>query len=805
MTLLALFSMFLTNNKAKANHATGGELIYVHLGDSAYQFILKFYRDCKGPDAPQDFVLCIFNTCTNQQVTVPMPKWSGTLPPDNRANGSVVSPGCADVNTSCDQPAGNLPGYREWWYTCVVPALPFHCNYWRFGAVVNGGNALCCRNQTTNLVGTPSFYLETTFNSLYTWENSSPYYSVKPVPYVCLGQPFSFNNGALDVDGDSLWSSLMNPLQTANCSAAPSNTPMQALTPALNFTNNPFQTNNTFTLNGGNGQFSFTSGLIGAGVLSMKTREFRTKDTVPTYEIGFIMRDVQVQTISCSTIPPKLDTVSINNDSGVFINNIAYGCIGQTLEFCFMVTSTDTDAVLKLADNLSNIATMPGATITYTNQGTDTVIGCFSWLPTINDVGRHSFISLIKDSTCDPPGILFNYARTVDLEIFGPVVASPDTNVCLGEPAFLGVKGGGDYEWTVLSGTPNSLSNPNIANPVANPTAPTTYVVTSKLNNFCKNFTTDTVNIDVLTGPFIAGQKDDTTCPAQEVQLDLGLVKVPNANYTIDWTPTAGLSAANIENPVVNIKTSETYYVTISSNVNRCRTFDTVYIDVLSGMIVDNPDTAVCLGQAIDIRGTGDSRYIYTWESLVDQNAQYSNPGAVVTSIQPSDTGVDVSYVLTASYFKCLRDSILDVKITTEPNPTVTVNDDNTLCYGDTMQLNALVQPSSYGSYVYSWTPGAMLDFPDRKDPIFSAINEGVVTLDFVVTTPEAGCTATDQVVLEVYAADFLTVPNDTAICPGDTIALAMTIQPGAKFYWTPDFNISSISSENPRIWPVAD
>ena len=110
ITLIALFSTFLTSNTAKASHATGGELIYVHLGDSAYQFILKFYRDCRGPDAPTDFTLCVFNTCTNQQFTIPMPKWSGTLPPDNRANGSVISPGCANVNTLCDSPPGNLPG-----------------------------------------------------------------------------------------------------------------------------------------------------------------------------------------------------------------------------------------------------------------------------------------------------------------------------------------------------------------------------------------------------------------------------------------------------------------------------------------------------------------------------------------------------------------------------------------------------------------------------------------------------------------------------------------------------------------------
>ncbi len=73
-----------------------------------------------------------------------------------------------------------------------------------------------------------------------------------------------------------------------------------------------------------------------------------------------------------------------------------------------------------------------------------------------------------------------------------------------------------------------------------------------------------------------------------------------------------------------------------------------------------------------------------------------------------------------------------------------------------------------------------------------------------MVSTP-AGCSDSDEVELSVYPADFLFVPNDTAICPGDTISLAMTVKGSGNFYWLPDFNISSVSSMQPRIWPVAD
>ena len=48
-------------------------------------------------------------------------------------------------------------------------------------------------------------------------------------------------------------------------------------------------------------------------------------------------------------------------------------------------------------------------------------------------------------------------------------------------------------------------------------------------------------------------------------------------------------------------------------------------------------------------------------------------------------------------------------------------------------------------------------------------------------------------------------MPADTAICAGDTISLDMTTHPGTKFYWVPDYNISSVSAVQPLVWPVTD
>ena len=314
-SLLCLFFIGgFSSNRAYASHAAGGEIIYVHISDSTYQFFFKFYRDCTGISEPGTVSICFYNNCTNTAFNRTMTKWQGTLPPDNRANGSSVSPGCSAYPTKCETDTSKVPGYREWWYSWIE-TLPLKCNSWKFGVTISARNT-----PQTNIV--PNlFYVETIFHSGVSWDNSSPYYSVKPIPYVCENQPFSFNNGAQDADGDSLYSEMINPLQTATCGATNTLAQLQNLNPPITFPGNPLQTNNQFTLNGFNGQMNFTATLGGTATLTIRTKEFRKLSNGQRVEIGSIMRDVQVQVLPCSTVPPKLDTVKIGFN-GKFDNRL---------------------------------------------------------------------------------------------------------------------------------------------------------------------------------------------------------------------------------------------------------------------------------------------------------------------------------------------------------------------------------------------------------------------------------------------------------------------------------------------------
>lgn len=786
MVVFTVATFVAFNKEAKASHAAGGEIVYEWLGDSTYRFFFKFYRDCTGITQPATVSLCLYNSCTNTTFSKQMNPWTGTLPPYNQPNGSPVSAGCSQYTNKCQNPASSVPGYQEWWYSCIE-TLPVACNSWKFAVWISA------RNFSNNIAG-GNLYVETIFNSSFTWANSSPYFSIKPIPYVCVNQQYTYNNGAIDPNGDSLVSQIINPLVGSSCQNPATNINLTAQTPAISFPTNPLQTGtNNFSLNASTGQMSFTATQQGPSTLSIRTSEYRNNQF-----LGSIIRDVQVQVLPCSAVIPTIDTPSIVTTvtGGQWLNNQVNGCIDQKIEFCFDIKSQDTGGIIIVEDNVA--AAIPSATMTYTNQKTDSVRGCFSWTPGAADAGINNIILTMKDSTCRPPGILLVYAVTVPIYVWPTTKAVPDTSICSNEAAFLGVTGGGNYTWTILAGgDPNSLNNPNIPNPVATPSITSTYVVTSGASSFCAN-NRDTVTVSVLEGPKFQGQDDLIGCPGKSLPLDVKPANIPGVNYNYTWTPATYLSSTTVANPTTTTPVDITYIVEIGSDQNNCKGKDTVVIDVLDGFNLANPDTTICEGQTIEIRGTGDSRYSYVWEDT--SGSTLTSPATLITDITPIKAGTN-TYILKAKYTGC-DDSLASITVEVQPIPSVTVSPDASICFDDTISLKGDVTPAGYTGYTYKWTPGSSLNDDAILTPVFKGT--ATTTLSLVVST-SVGCSDTDQVTVSVYPANFLEVSSDTAICPGDTARLSMTVPAGTKYTWGPDLNISTTSELAPSVWPVTN
>jgi len=712
LIFICMITLAASANRAKANYAAGGELIYVHIADSTYQFFFKLYRDCAGNAEPDTIPLCFFNPCTNLSFTVQMPKWVNQP-------GPPINTGC-QVKTTCDSPGALIGGYKEYWYAAVV-VMPARCNAWKI--FISPGN----RNDINNYQNPLSsrMYIETTMNNTLTHSNSSPFYSVKPILYAGRALSMTYNSGAIDADGDSLWTDIIYPrTSVSNCNDTPVNMTFDTASPPYNLNTNPFQTNNTFYCLGATGYIAFESRDTGKANVAVRTREYRNGVL-----IGSVMREMQVQTLN-ATIQSYLVTTL----DSMFTFQKFYGCPGSNMTFTIYLTATDTSANWHFEDNLST--SIPGATMTYVKINDSLYTATFNWVPT-QSLSNHSFVIIGTDSTCRPPGILHQWADAIDITIWDSVKAHKDTTICAGQAAFLSVSGGAQYQWTVISGSQNSLSNPNAANPVATPTTTTTYVVTSTINPYCTGINKDTVTVTVrpstpganaIGTSFGCGHNPlvnyINTCPGQNISFcfntqstdndallypsDNSATSMPAANIsytghgsnsingTFSWTP----GPNDIGFHSVALTTYDSACITGNGSPTKQQTV---------GIIVWGPpkitgDTFICPGESVQLTASGGLGY--HWRILSGGSLNSLSDTSIYNPVATPDS--TTTYVVTSlanTYCSNNKDSITvqvyPASLVPTPRVSITVSPGNDINLNNPVTFTA--NASGCANMKYAW------------------------------------------------------------------------------------------------------
>ncbi|RYD57991.1 MAG: gliding motility-associated C-terminal domain-containing protein [Sphingobacteriales bacterium] len=798
---LLFFASFLPST-SRATHAAGGEIVYEHLFDSTYRIYFKFYRDCGGNPEPPTVNLCYYSSCDPIVRSRVMPKWTGLIPP-GVINGSDVTLGCSGSNTECTGDA-SIPGVKEWWYSIDLE-LDHKCNFWTFSAVINARNGSVNLDNATCV----DFYVETTFNNLFAPKNSSPYFEKKPIPYTCLNLPYSFNNQAVDPDpSDSVWSEIVVPLTTPStlggCTNAPTPCTLNpTAVPALNTINNPFQTatlaapTGSFNINGNSGQMNFTATQTGPQTLVVRVKEYRNGIL-----IGSIIRDVQVQVLDpskCNYTPSTIDPAVSIRDAGYNpITGQIMACANQNMEFCFDIATTDPVGKLVIGDNSKTSKALDGMTVTYTGQRTKSVRGCVNWTPGNHQTGLRNLIIGVKDSTCHPPGIIFEQSFTIPIYVYPAVQIYKDTSICPGDKVQLVATNGGNFQWQELGGGTSTLSCTNCIAPTVTPYTTLQYIAESKLTTFC-NHNKDTVTVTMLPIPEHDNMQDVTICPGNIVNYDLKIKKQPGVTYTVSWTPATYLTSATSETNTSTPLNDIEYHIVVAASDNRCKSFDTARINLLDGFKIETPDLAICEGQTVDAKAIGDPNYTYTWSTDPKAAADFTDPAILDPTVTPKVRG-KMKVVLTATRAGC-KDSVASFDLDVQPVPNVAVNDDQTICYGDTMTLTGIVTPADYDRYSYQWTPSATLANGNTKRPLFSAFQD--VTMKLIASTP-AGCKGEDSLKIDVLPADFMTLSADTAICPGQEARLRMVGIDLTSFWWDEgSHHMNDRKSQNPVVRPV--
>jgi gliding motility-associated-like protein len=236
--------------------------------------------------------------------------------------------------------------------------------------------------------------------------------------------------------------------------------------------------------------------------------------------------------------------------------------------------------------------------------------GVFSWAPNYNIISSNTSTPLVYPKTTtwykvtlDENGCLNTDSVRVRVVDRVSLVVRPDTTFCTGDGVRLGaITDGLQFSWT-----PNlNLSNPNIVNPIANPSTLTTYQLTAKIG---KCSATDDVIIRPVPYPFVDAGANQTICFATQTQLN-GVV-IASSYF---WRPQGSLSNPNILNPIAHPAFTTNYILTATDTLGCPKPgFDTVIVTVRPKVNASaGRDTMIVAGQPLQLNATGGESYIWT-------------------------------------------------------------------------------------------------------------------------------------------------------------------------------------------------
>jgi gliding motility-associated-like protein len=726
-----LFSLLAIPHTVEASHMMGVDLTYECLNNCTIRVHLRAYRDCSGASGITNFIT--FNS-PNPACASPTPigTWSAQVTTE-------VTPLCPGAQTQCTNSSSQINGVEEYyWYSdydiCSVPGCTYNIEW-----------GSCCRNGAiTSGAGNESMYIsQTTLNTSLTTCNGSPQFLNPPVPYICAGQPYTFNQGALDPEGDSLSYSLGPCYQSTTGTQVTYNagySPTQPLGSSWNVSINPTTGDITVLPTPGN---------LVVGVMCVYVTEWRNGLAINT-----IVRDIQMTVLNCpGNNLPAVNQLT-NPVNGQINGFVVTTCINNPL--CFNIPSVDPDPTQTVTIMWSQ--NIPGGVFSQVGNPsvTDTITGTlgtppqaqFCWTPPA--LGTYSFLVTVIDNACPITGqsqftiqiIVGNLQTSAILNSAG----CGTVNLCANP-----VNGNGPYtfQW---SGPGGLTGNPNATDSCLTHTYPATgtypyYLEVTDVNG-CIGYDTGSVsvviNVQADAGPDVA------ICSGASTQI--GTPAQPNYSYS--WSPATGLSSATAAVPTVTRTNPGTtpvvhqYILTATDLTTACVNRDTVLVTVWPPI---QPSTSTvqpsCNGGSngtatVTIVG-GVPPFTYNW-----------GPSAG-NQTTPTATGLTAGTytVVIVDSGGCSATATAVVTQPTAVNASATMSPVS--CFGGNNGSVSASAIGGVGGYTFTWSNGS-------TGPIVPGLPIGTYT---VTATDTRGCTDTASVTVTQPTALQLTMSATSTTC----------------------------------------
>jgi len=319
---------------------------------------------------------------------------------------------------------------------------------------------------------------------------------------------------------------------------------------------------------------------------------------------------------------------------------------------------------------------------------------------------------------------------SVFVDVYLPVVtAIEDQNICLGQTATLQVSAlnSVSFEWTPSA----DVANPNAGLTSATPNETTTYYVEVTTSEGCTNV--DSMIVFVSTD-FPGGDiyPEEIICYGSSAQL------LAEEGSLWLWSPSTGLSNANIQNPIASPLVTTTYDVYIENGCGSGNS--TVTVTVTTPNLEAWGGGTICQGQYIPAYANGLNTYEWSPSSAAFPSYGDTTQLSPVQSMYITVSGLDI--------FGCYDEDSVYVEVL--PAPLANAGGDLYFDFPGQVQLNG----EAMGNTFY-WTPTDYLSCTDCEDPISTSPYVIYYTLHVI---DELGCEGSDSMMVKPYFP--IWVPN---------------------------------------------
>ena len=429
-------------------------------------------------------------------------------------------------------------------------------------------------------------------------------------------------------------------------------------------------------------------------------------------------------------------TFSWNTDTGLSDTTIINPMASPTTETTYTLTITndggcETSASVTITPLPMDVNVSVGDTLSICSGSSAEVIlsGAiqYNWTPAdnvtaVNDstfeistIGNQEYTITGTDGFgCEETAALF-------VQETGTIQATVSDNaiICGGGETQLLATGGATYSWSPAE----SVSDPNIANPMAFPTETTTYEVTVSQGADCSDVLE--VTVEVTAGITVEAGIDGLICPEESFVITDATAE----NYTnLQWTANAAgiFSDATILNPTftpdASVTTENIELTLTATNDQGC----TEATDIIFLQIADVPPTItllddmieVCEGEMIDLQALVDAtQFDAIWSG---GNGSFTNSTLLETGYQTlvGETGM---FDLELTISNACYETTTSVNVIVNPSIALDIagGDQITVQQGENVSLEAFGDPNSD----YSWSAASnTVSFSclDCKNPVLT-------------------------------------------------------------------------------------